>query len=622
MKPNHTANLLFQKVFNLCKERGFLFPSYHSHGGMRGSYDYGPLGIALKQNIIAAWQEDVLHRMNLRPNPLRLSPTTEASLHLEDNAQTRRKRLLDQLPVPIVQYDSSIFGPRRVFKASGHLDNFTDTLVDCRLSQRRFRADKAAVLVLVPVSETTFESSLSKYALKIQATDKKQAKQWKDQIEASICPGARVERRGKSVYLFVADVQCSTNGQSLLQEDIHTLLSDSNASFDLHFESTDAASSPRVAYRGYVEPDSNSPFLSEARPFSLMLKTFSGSVDPVQQVHDGLSSCLESSGSEGDTLTLSRDSANQWLDTLRSTPQLMLRPETAQGIFANYQHICLSNGLSPPFGVAQVGKAFRNEFNVEYAIFRSVEFEQMELELFVPADATPELWFEPVRDARMRWWQRYLNSKDHVRFHSHAKEALAHYARRCDDIEYLFPWGWSEVEGVADRGDYDLRAHARGALSSSPVDTEAASDSTFPHIIEASAGVNRALLAFLMDAYREVTTTKGDVRPVLALHPRLAPIKVAVMPVALTDAMVQKSIEVYDHFRYHRIPCYYERRLGLQVGKRYFRQDQLGTPFYVAVDEVTLEDGTVTVRDRDTAAQTRVSIGDLIGYIRERIQEN
>jgi len=300
-----------------------------------------------------------------------------------------------------------------------------------------------------------------------------------------------------------------------------------------------------------------------------------------------------------------------------------LRPETAQGIFANYMNVLDTSRVKVPFGIAQIGKAFRNEINPRNYTFRSREFEQMEIEFFChPNEA--DTWYKYWRDSRFQWYVRHGLKSDKLRLRNHEKDELAHYAAACADIEYAFPFGTSELEGIANRTDFDLKQHqnhpACVVKDLSYFDDET-KERYIPYVIEPSGGVDRAALAFLCEAYDEdeAPDDKGKMqkRTVLRLHPRLAPTKVAVFPLVRKDGMPEKAREIYMACREH-LSAFYDEKGA--VGRRYRRQDEAGTPFCVTVDGQTAEDDTVTIRDRDTMEQVRVASDDVVAYVRERLR--
>jgi len=319
--------------------------------------------------------------------------------------------------------------------------------------------------------------------------------------------------------------------------------------------------------------------LTEARQFNLMFKTFMGPVEDAASV-------------------------------------VYLRPETAQGIFVNFENVMAAARLKPPFGIAQIGKSFRNEITPGNFIFRTREFEQMEIEFFVKP-GTDEAWFEHWKAERFRWYTDLGIRPAKLRMRPHAASELAHYAKACVDIEYEFPFGWSELEGVANRTDFDLRRHQEySGRSLEYFDTETR-ERYVPYVIEPSAGVDRSLLTFLVDAFEEVVTEKGETERFLRLHPRLAPIKVAVFPLVNKAGMPELARQVYEALR-KRFRCFYDDSGA--IGRRYRRQDEAGTPYCVTVDGQSLEDRTVTVRYRDSREQPRVAIGDLAPFIAEKLE--
>ena len=297
-----------------------------------------------------------------------------------------------------------------------------------------------------------------------------------------------------------------------------------------------------------------------------------------------------------------------------------LRPETAQGIFVNFKNVLQFARKKPPFGIAQIGKSFRNEITPGNFIFRTREFEQMEMEYFVPPDEAPK-WFEFWRDARERWYIDLGIRPDHLRVRAHDEDELSHYSSATSDIEYLFPIGWSELEGIANRGDFDLTQHSEHSGEKLEYFDANTGERYVPYVIEPAAGADRAALAFLVDAYDEeevegTDSSEGGRRTVLRLHPKLAPVKVAVLPLLRKDGQPELAREVFTSLRGMMQAEYDE---GGSIGRRYRRQDEIGTPFGVTIDHQSLEDRTVTVRDRDSLAQDRIAIDDLALELRRRL---
>jgi glycyl-tRNA synthetase len=293
-----------------------------------------------------------------------------------------------------------------------------------------------------------------------------------------------------------------------------------------------------------------------------------------------------------------------------------LRPETAQGIFINFKNVLQFARKKPPFGIAQIGKSFRNEITTGNFIFRTREFEQMEMEFFCPPDDTPR-WHEHWMEQRMRWYTELGIRPDNLRLRAHEADELSHYSSATSDIEYLFPMGFSELEGIANRGNFDLTQHSQFSGEKLEYFDQQTKERYVPHVVEPAAGVDRAMLAFLVDAY-DVEEVEGRERTVLHLHPKLAPVKVAVLPLVSKDGMPERAREVFDLLR-HRIPAEYDE--GGSIGKRYRRQDEIGTPWGVTIDGQTAEDNTVTLRDRDSLEQKRVPIDGLADALEVRLTE-
>jgi glycyl-tRNA synthetase len=287
-----------------------------------------------------------------------------------------------------------------------------------------------------------------------------------------------------------------------------------------------------------------------------------------------------------------------------------LRPETAQGIFLDFKTVLGFARRKPPFGIAQVGKSFRNEITPGNFIFRTLEFEQMEMEFFVPPDQADQ-WFEHWKQARMDWYAGLGIEPERLRLRAHDADELSHYSSATSDIEYLYPIGWSELEGIANRGDFDLTQHARFSGEKLEYFDQNAGERYVPHVIEPAAGVGRTVLALLCDAYDE-DEIGGERRTVLRLHPSVAPIKVAVLPLLRKDGHPEKARAIHEQLREHLVSEYDE---GGHIGRRYRRQDEIGTPLAVTVDHQTLEDDTVTLRDRDTLEQERVPVAELVDRV-------
>jgi glycyl-tRNA synthetase len=430
---------LLEKVTNLAKRRGFIFPSAEIYGGFRSTYDYGPLGANLLRNIRQAWWQSMV--------------------------QTR---------TDIVGIDAAILGPPAVWAASGHLATFTDPLVDCKKCKERWRADKID----------------------------------------GVCPNC-----------------------------------------------------------GSTE-------FTEPRDFNLMFKTQAGPV-------------------EGEGATA------------------YLRPETAQGMFTNFANVLATSRKKPPFGIAQIGKAFRNEITPQNFIFRTREFELMEMEYFVPpADA--DEWYRYWIQNRLDWYIDLGIPAGQLRLHEHEQKDLSHYSRGTTDVEFAYPWGFDELEGIANRGDYDLTQHAKASGVSLDYFDQTTNERYTPYVIEPAVGATRLLIAFLLSAYHE-DEIEGEIRTVLRLDWRLAPYQVAVLPLSKKPELEGVSREVLDILQPHFM-CDYD--VTQSIGRRYRRQDEVGTPFCITVDFDTLEDRAVTVRDRDTTEQVRVKIDDLLASLRDRTNQH
>jgi glycyl-tRNA synthetase len=453
---------LMNKLTSLCKQRGFVFQSSEIYGGVGSVYDYGPLGVELKQNLRQRWWRDMVQRR-------------------ED----------------VEGLDSGILMNPRVWEASGHVEGFTDPLVECQNCHRRFRAD---------------------HLLEGEEEDRA--------MEGAAALGEDAEER-------LAETRCPVCGVT----------------------------------GEFTEP----------RQFNLMFRTFMG---PVQD--------------EGSTT--------------------YLRPETAQGIYVNFRNVRDTSRQKVPFGIAQVGKAFRNEITPGNFIFRTREFEQMEMQYFVKPGADEE-WFERWRDERLEWVEGLGVDPDRLRLREHGPDELAHYAKKAVDIQYRFPFGWQEFEGIHNRTDFDLSRHQEHSGKRLEYIDPAADERFVPYVVETSAGLDRTLLVVLADAYAE-EEIDGSERTLLRLDPGLAPIKAAVFPLVKKDGMPEMAHRITDDLREH-LPVFYDE--SGSIGRRYRRQDEAGTPFCITVDGQSTDDGTVTVRDRDSAEQDRVAADRLREYLTERI---
>lgn len=441
------------KIVSLSKRRGFVFQSSEIYGGLNGCWDYGPLGVELLSNIKQAWWRS----MTFRPD--------------------------------VEGLDASILMHPRVWEASGHVENFTDPMIDCKECKARFRAD---------------------------------------QIEDSECGNKGYKGRKAS--------RCMEEGK-----------------------------------------------FTEARKFNLMFKTYMGAIE-------------------------SEDSI------------AYLRPETAQGIFVNFNNVREATRQKLPFGIAQIGKAFRNEINTKNFLFRTREFEQMEMQYFVKPGSDTEK-YEFWREQRLNWWMELGIKRENLNFATHPADKLAHYAKAAVDIEFNFPFGFGEIEGIHNRGDFDLSQHAKFSGKKLDYFDEQTKERFTPFVIETSAGASRGFMAFLCNAYDEDEAPtseegKSEKRTVLHFHPKLAPIKCAVFPLVNKDGLQDISHSITDDLQ-KTFNVFYDESGA--VGRRYRRQDECGTPYCITVDYDTLKDGTVTIRDRDSMQQERIHKDLVKKYVMEKI---
>jgi glycyl-tRNA synthetase len=452
----------------------------------------------------------------------------------------------------MVGLDTSLLMNPKVWEASGHVGGFNDPMVDCRETKNRYRADQLVVFrVLFADAGPDAASSDGGGDLLYAAPG-----------EAGSTPDDELIAVHKKRIAAAARARGSAEiaGLQIVADALR-----------------DDALRARTLAPGASEPGT----LTAPRAFNLMFKTHVGAMEDKSSI-------------------------------------AYLRPETAQGIFVNFKNVIDTARVKLPFGIGQIGKAFRNEINPRNFTFRSREFEQMEIEFFChPAEAPA--WYEYWRDRRFRWYRELGIDPANLRLREHDDSELAHYAAGCADVEYLFPFGQSELEGIANRTDFDLKQHMQ--MSGKDLryfDDQAASDDErrfLPHVIEPSAGADRATLAFLCDAYAE-DEVAGEPRTVLKLHPRLAPVKAAVFPLVRKEGMPEKARAIYRALR-KRFNAFYDEKGA--IGRRYRRQDEAGTPFCVTVDGESLRDDTVTVRERDSCAQSRVSTDRLADYLSERI---
>ena len=457
MLENREKNM--EKIVALCKSRGFVYAGSEIYGGLSNSWDYGPLGVELKNNIKEAWRQKFIR---------------ESSLN--------------------VGLDSAIIMNPQTWIASGHVGGFSDPLMDCKECKTRHRADKLIEESGGDANGMTFEQM--------------------------------------SRYIVEHEVAC---------------------------------------------PECGATNFTEIRKFNLMYKTYQG---------------------------VTEDAKNE----------VYLRPETAQGIFVNFANVQRTTRKKLPFGIAQIGKSFRNEITPGNFIFRTREFEQMELEFFCKP-GTDLQWFSYWRDFCKNWLLNLQIKPTSIRLRDHSKEELSHYSTATTDIEFLFPFGWGELWGIADRTDFDLKQHQEHSGKSLEYFDPDSNQRYLPFVIEPSLGADRVALAFICDAYDEEKVEENDTRVVMRLHPALAPFKAAIFP--LSKKLSDGATKVYEHLSRHFMVDYDEAG---SIGKRYRRQDEIGTPFCLTYDFDSETDGCVTVRDRDTMRQERVKVDALVSYICQKIE--
>ena len=498
---------VFKKIVSHCKEYGFVFPSSEIYDGLGAVYDYGQLGVELKNNIKQYWWQ--------------------AMTLLNEN---------------IVGIDSAIFMHPTIWKASGHVDAFNDPLIDNKDSKKRYRAD-----VLI-------EDQIAKYDEKIEKEVAKGRKRFKEAFN---------EEEFRTTNGRVLEIAAKRDA---LHERFAVALNDSNLEELRQI----------ILDEEIVCPISGTRNWTEVRQFNLMFKTEMGST------------------SEG-------------------ASTIYLRPETAQGIFVNYLNVQKTGRMKIPFGIAQIGKAFRNEIVARQFIFRMREFEQMEMQFFVKPGTELE-WFSKWKETRMAWHQALGFGAENYRFHDHEK--LAHYANAASDVEFKMPFGFKEVEGIHSRTNFDLSQHAQFSGKKIEYFDPELGESYTPYVIETSIGVDRMFLSVMSHAYEEEQLEGGDSRVVLRLPAALAPVKLAIFPLVKKDGLPEKAHEIMNELRFH-FKCAYEEKDS--IGKRYRRHDAIGTPFCITVDHETLNDGCVTIRERDTMKQERVKIEDLRALIEDKV---
>ncbi|HSR18124.1 MAG TPA: glycine--tRNA ligase, partial [Ignavibacteriaceae bacterium] len=474
---------MLDKIVSLTKRRGFVFQSSEIYGGLNGCWDYGPLGVELLLNIKLEWWKTMTYR--------------------ED----------------IEGIDAAILMHPKVWEASGHVENFTDPMVDCRNCKSRFRTDILAESV---------------------STKKKQ--------KVLNALENRIKNNPEQLQKFQKIFDRRNETEEYMESAFNGFLEDPEFGKMLLNELT----CPQCG---------NKETFTSARQFNLMFKTFIGPVED-------------------------------------SSAVVYLRPETAQGIYVNFLNVQGSARQKLPFGIAQIGKAFRNEINTKNFLFRTREFEQMEMQYFVNPSEDKK-WYDYWKQQRIEWFASLGMNRDKLRFHDHPPNKLAHYAKEAADIEYEFPFGWGEIEGIHNRTDFDLSRHEQFSGKSLKYFDEESKAKITPYIIETSAGASRSFMAFLVDAYNE-EQVKDEKRVVLKFHPKLSPIKAAVLPLVNKDGMDIIAIKIEEDLR-KKLKVFYDDKGA--IGRRYRRQDEAGTPFCITVDTQTLSDKTVTVRERDSMNQ-------------------
>ena len=495
-----------KKIISHCKAFGFIFQSSEIYDGLSAVYDYGPLGVELKNNLKTYWWKSMIN--------------------LERN---------------IVGLDSAIFMDSKTWEASGHVDAFNDPLIDNKDSKKRYRAD-----VLV-------ENYLSKIDSKIQKEISKGEKRFGENFD-------------KEEYV-------KTNPRVIKYSDqynkVSTKLANLLSSSDLN------GLKKLIDELDIKDPVSGTSNWTDVKQFNLMFSTEVGS-------------------------------------NVDNTKKLYLRPETAQGIFVNFLNVVNSTRSKVPFGIAQIGKAFRNEIIARQFIFRMREFEQMEMQFFVRPGTELE-WYDKWKEIRLKWHQSLGLGNDLYRFHDHKN--LAHYANAACDIEFKFPMGFKELEGIHSRTDFDLKKHQEKSNKKMVYFDQKSGSSFIPYVVETSIGLDRLFLSVLSSCYVEEKLNDGSNRVFLNLPFEVSPVKCAVLPLVDKDGLSEKSLDIFDMLKY-KFNCQLDSKDS--IGKRYRRQDAIGTPLCITVDYDSLEDNSVTVRNRDNMSQERVKVDNLISFIDDK----
>ncbi len=494
-KQKNNPNDIIDKIVSLAKRRGFVFQSSEIYGGLNGCWDYGPLGVELLKNVKEEWWKFMTYRENIEG------------------------------------LDASILMHPKVWEASGHVENFTDPMVDCKQCKARFRVDVLSDSINEKKKEKALNTLLDKIKNDPVLSEKYQI------------------LSGKAEDLFSALLE-SPDFSKLLLDEINC---------------------PQCG---------NKNAFTSARQFNLMFKTFIGPLED-------------------------------------SSAVVYLRPETAQGIYVNFLNVQGASRQKLPFGIAQIGKAFRNEINTKNFLFRTREFEQMEMQFFVKPGEDKK-WYEYWKSERLQWFYSLGMTNGKLRFHDHPANKLAHYAKEAADIEYEFPFGWGEIEGIHNRTNFDLTRHEQFSGKSLKYFDEESKEKYIPFIIETSAGASRSFMAFFVDAYYE-EEVKGEMRSVLRFHPRLAPVKAAIFPLVNKDGMPETAQRIEQDLR-KNLKVFYDDKGA--VGRRYRRQDEAGTPFCITIDTQTLADQSVTIRERDSMEQIRVPSDKILGYLLEKLAKN
>jgi glycyl-tRNA synthetase len=535
--PSSPAAKSMDEIVALCKRRGFVYPASEIYGGINGFWDYGPLGVQLKNNIRDHWWKRLVE----------CPPLGQSGE-----------------PLQIVGLDSAIIQNPATWVASGHVGGFSDPMQTCRQCKKLYRADHVWEMLQESPWASALMAVLSASGWGDRVTfDVNKATDWAKKKGKKLAPGLALVRDPAAMAAGLTDrLETGADGTSSVVEMLKSV-----------------ATEPAAA--GLQTPCPNcGGDLTEPREFNLMFESFVGAV---------------------------KDDASK----------VYLRPETAQGIFLNYKSVLDTTRVKVPFGIAQIGKAFRNEVTPRNFVFRSREFEQMEMEWFCHPDEAPQ-WYEFWKDERMKWWLSLGIEPGGLRFRDHQSDELSHYSKMCVDIEYRYPFtapGFGELEGIAHRGCFDLTQHQEHAKQKMEYFDPDRNQRYIPNVIEPASGLTRGTLVLICEAFTPTPDRAGS-KYILRFKPQFAPIKAGIFPLIGKENMPEIAQRLYMDLR-EKFTCQFDVKQS--IGKRYARMDEAGTPYCFTIDGQTLTDQTVTVRERDTAAQQRIGIDKVEAFLAEHL---